>query len=378
VDPGSNSGNLTLALITPITGALTAGGAALNLNLTPAGQRALVTFSGSVGQYLTLSTGGNSIGTVGISLISPSGALLASSTVTTASPVVQLPALPATGTYTLLVDPANASGSVSLTLTAAVTANIPVNTNVLVTATPPDRVVVTFSGSPGQYLAFTTQEGQNGGTGNISGIQTTVYAPDGTNLNGTALMTPPSPSPTYSFSCQLEITGCAGNSVVNLGPLPFYSQGTTFTAVIQPTGGTGPLSFYVTTPFASPDGPTVNGPSVTEDVIYPGQGITLPVSLTAGQQILITLSEQNGNLPAVHATVLGPHGTVVANYIALDATCTSPCNINGYSGNSGQFTFGADVSGTWTILLQQMTQSSGSNDYGPLDGGNITVQLTTQ
>jgi hypothetical protein len=53
VDPGRNSGKITVALITPITISITIGGSPLSLSLTPTGQRTYITFSGTTGQYLT-------------------------------------------------------------------------------------------------------------------------------------------------------------------------------------------------------------------------------------------------------------------------------------------------------------------------------------
>src|SRR5262249_26870793 len=115
IDPGSHSGSLTLALLSPTTTTATVGGAAVTLNMTPAGQRALVTFNGTAGQYLTLALPTFLTFSGTITVTTPSGTVL-NTTSGTSINRVQLPVLPATGTYTILADPGSAAESVSLTI----------------------------------------------------------------------------------------------------------------------------------------------------------------------------------------------------------------------------------------------------------------------
>jgi hypothetical protein len=239
---------------------------------------------------------------------------------------------------------------------------------------------ITFTATPGQYVSLTIQERlQEQGQGiNISGITITVLAPNGAVLNGTSIMQPPVNAPTYNFACNLpgQPWGCFGNSIVNLGPLPAYAAGTTFTARITATG-TGVLTYSVLNPYTSPEALVVNGPSMFRSINVEGQGVMIPVNLTLGQHYGLTVTETNRNIPKIQGLVLDPNGNAVAG-IYLEATCEAPCNVGGLNRYSGWSSsgIGTAVTGTHTILLQQVTQTSGPSTYGPLSG-DLTLQITS-
>ena len=222
----------------------------------------------------------------------------------------------------------------------------------------------TFTGTPGQYVSVTMQASASEQPSTITAVQIIILAPDFSLVANTV---------TTNFSCNLSAVGCYGNAVINLGPLPTYSAGTTYTVLATPTQGTGNLVFNVDNPFPYPAGPTVNGGPDTHLVLYPGQGGTMPIALTAGQQYTLFLSETGGNLPVLQGTLLSPTGTTVTT-LNMTATCSASCNLFGYSGGSTAF-FTAPVTGTYTLLVQQETQTSGNSDYGPIDGDSITVQI---
>jgi hypothetical protein len=84
--------------------------------------------------------------------------------------------------------------------------------------------------------------------------------------------------------------------------------------------------------------------------------------------------EKNGTLPGDQGVVIDPSGTVIAN-IAMAATCapcTSPANYTG----GGYTVFKASTTGTYNILLQEVGQTTGPNDYGPL-WNSVTWQITS-
>lgn len=241
-----------------------------------------------------------------------------------------------------------------------------------------DTQEITFTATPGQYVSLTVQERlQEQGQGiNVSAIAITVYAPDGSVLNGTTLMQPPINAPTYNFACNIpgQPWGCFGNSIVNLGPLPSYAQGTTFRAVVRATG-TGVLTYTAVNPVQSPDALVVDGGELYKLINVAGQGIIIPVHLTLGQSYSLTVTETNRNIPKIQGLVLDPNGNAVGG-IYLEATCAAPCNVgslNRYSGSSNSGV-GTAVTGTHLILLQQVTQTSGDSSYGPLQG-NITLEI---
>jgi len=222
----------------------------------------------------------------------------------------------------------------------------------------------TFTGTPGQYVSVTMQATLTEQPSTITAVQIIILAPDFSLVTNTVAT---------NFVCNVSIEGCFGNTVINLGPLPSYSAGTTYTVLATPTQGTGNLVFNVDNPFPYPAGPTVNGGPDTHIVAYPGQGGTMPIALTAGQQYTLFLSETDGNLPILQGTLLSPTGTTVTT-INMTATCPASCGLLEYTGGSTVF-FTAPVTGTYTLLVQQGTQTSGNNSYGPIDGDSITVQI---
>ena len=380
VDPGTNSGSASLALITPLSGTLTVGGPSLPLALTPTGQRAFVTFTGTAGQYLTLELG--SFFPVGaITVMTPAGTQLASSAFSggTAVNSIQLPVLPSSGSYTVFLDPGQNSESFSLKLVAASAfAAGTGGTSTMNLSDPNARGEVTFSGTPGEYLAVTIMEGisvVNGSdvTSEISGIQTTVIAPDGSVLNGTVVMG--YQNPTSSFTCA---TGpCYGNSIINLGPLPSYAAGSTYTVIIQQTGGSGGYLNLVVAPAATNSTSLTVGPGGTS-VYFPQSGGPLLVPITnlvIGTGYAVTITETGGNIPLLEGEVIDFQGGIDGG-VLLEATCSATC-IGGdqYSGSNSSG-IGAIRTGPATLLLQQYTQTSGANNYGLLAGNGVWVTIT--
>jgi hypothetical protein len=124
VDPqGTNTGSITLTLSQDVTGTMTINGPAVTVNLTRPGQNARLTFGGTVGQRVSLGMTDVTIGTSTccgsqVSISTPDGTVLVSPTfIGTNGGTLDTPPLPATGTYTILVDPGGTStGSITLTL----------------------------------------------------------------------------------------------------------------------------------------------------------------------------------------------------------------------------------------------------------------------
>jgi len=368
IDPGSHSGSMTLALVAPINATATVGGPAVSLNLTPAGEREFITFTGTAGQYLTLVS--PFAGT--LTVTTPSGTTLSTTTASNIS-TVQLPVLPATGTYTILADPGALAESTSLTILPAVLASDATDNTDLDLSNPAARGVITFTGNPGEYIALTLQEGVQQSS-NISNIKITLVAPDGSVLNGTPVSGPPPQGPIWTSTCP---TFCYGNSIINLGPLPSYAAGTTFTAVIEQTAGSGGrLHHIITRPPVSASGPlVVNAPAMQVYLAVAGMGTRIPVALVAGRGYSLTISETSRNTPQIAGLLLDSQGHGVQG-AGMTATCAPGCPlgaVNQYSGSESAG-IGVGISGTYTLLLQQVTQTSGANAYGPL-AGDIFVQI---
>src|SRR5262249_50904313 len=115
VDPnGSWTGNVTLTLYdvpADITGTITPSGSAVTLTITAAGQNAGLSFSGTTSQRISLLLTGVTIADSNVSIVKPDTSTLAILfEVGTGGGFIDTRVLPATGTYTVKVDPqANAT-----------------------------------------------------------------------------------------------------------------------------------------------------------------------------------------------------------------------------------------------------------------------------
>ncbi|WP_223246705.1 hypothetical protein, partial [Sulfuriferula thiophila] len=110
VTPASGAtGSFTATLSSDATGTLTSG-TAYNLNLTRAGQNGRLTFSGTTGDSVGINIAAlvtnPASQTAYVTVLKPDGTYLNAVTVyTTSGGYINLASLPATGTYTVFVDP---------------------------------------------------------------------------------------------------------------------------------------------------------------------------------------------------------------------------------------------------------------------------------
>lgn len=196
-DPANTSvgsGTLTLYDVPPdITGPIAAGGPAVPVTTTVAGQKADLIFTGTQGQRISLAvsgvtlTGGVSSNVATVSIIKPDGITLASVGNVSSSAFINLQILPAAGTYTVRFDPTAMSyGSGTLTLydvppDATGTLTIGGAGVLLTTTVPGQNALATFNGTAGQQVTGHI-------TGNTFAGTTYVYLrkPDNSNLTSTA------------------------------------------------------------------------------------------------------------------------------------------------------------------------------------------------
>ncbi len=172
------------------TGTMTIGGGPATVTIGAAGQNGTVTFSGTAGQRLTTTFAANTL-RYSASLKAPGGTLLHSQV--TVNPSVarflDVYTLPATGTYTWLIDasgPATGTASFRMdTVPADVSASLSVDggpVSVTVT-TAGQNAKATFTGTAGQRV--TTLFGSN-----TLNYPATLTAPDGTRIQGPASVNP--------------------------------------------------------------------------------------------------------------------------------------------------------------------------------------------
>lgn len=352
VDAGSNTGAIALNIVRPFVGSLTLNGAPTAVTLSTPGQRALLTFAGTQGTYANLTLSGVTLSAGTISLFAPNGAPVDSTTFTTTGTSLQ-PQLPATGTYTVLIDPTGpVGGSLSVAVSTSSSPTLALNQGYGLALSNTTPVSVTFDGSVGQYLALTAATTAS----SVGSYSLTVLAPDGSQVTSGALYT----------------SSNAGSVVLNMGPLSF---GGTYTAVVQANGsGAGTVTLTLSTPLAGVL--AADGSSSGMAISVPGQGLLYTASVNAGQYLSFALTESianPGRINAAAVTVVRPDGTVFSS--GTLATSFLGCSANPCLGATGYY--GSTVvnigplpeSGTYSFLVQQ----TGS---GSLDTGTLSVSLS--
>ena len=165
VDPSDAlTGTATLKLAdvpADVARSIAAGGPPVTVTTTAAGQNVRLTFTGTAGQSVSLQLAGVTIANGTLSLLRPDGTTLAIKAFAAPTTFVDPVVLPTGGTYTVLIDPANAAvGSLTATLYDVppdVSGTISVGgPAVHVTPTVPGQnVKLTFDGAAGQAVTVT-------------------------------------------------------------------------------------------------------------------------------------------------------------------------------------------------------------------------------
>ncbi len=228
LDPRSNlTGDATLTLSSAVAGSITAGGGAATVTVPRAGQLARLTFTGTAGQRVSLLGTGTTFGAVSVSLENPDGSSGGGFFTAYQQPPNpngwgEPKTLPATGTYTLLVNPeAVYTGSITLTLYDV----------------PPDVTGTLTIGGPVQHLDLLVP-GQNASyTFAAPGGQPFTVRGDNSTMSCTSVTL-------QSPGGGLNINPC-GSWTLSQTP----SATTTYTVIIDPNGpNTGSVDLSITTP----------------------------------------------------------------------------------------------------------------------------------
>ena len=322
VDPAvAATGNMTLTLSEEVTGTITVGGASAPVSISRAGQRARYTFSGTAGQRLSLGLTSVTISSSFGFIYKPDGSLLMSQALGTANTAMDLPVLPTTGTYTILIDPSNAyTGSVTLTLSEEVTGTItPGGPAVPVSITRAgQRARISFDGTAGQRVSLKMTS--------VTITQSTVSLlnPDGTTL---ASITVTSGSTGFIDVKTLVTTG---TYAILINPAFAYTGNMTLTLYDVPPDLSGAL--------------TVNGAGVAVTLSVPGQNATYTFNGTAGQPV--TARVVNNTMGCVTISVIEAGGATAG------LVCSSSGNVaRTLSANPGTPTVKVDPSGANTGTL---------------------------
>ncbi|BFU89616.1 MAG: hypothetical protein NTAFB01_08030 [Nitrospira sp.] len=289
LDPVSTyTGNITITVSTELTGIITPGGAAVPLTMSRVGQNVRYTFTGTVGQTISLGITSVTITSLNVSILKPDGTILvAPAPFTTSGGAIDSQVLPSSGTYAILVDPSSVyTGNITLTLynTPDVTGTITINgATVSPTLTVPgQRARYTFSGTAGQWVNL----GLTAVTMTSSNVS--MFKPDGSTLASTGI-------------------GTAGGSLDPVSALPTTG---TYTIVVDPSGlATGTMTLTLTSPLIGTI--TLDGAAVPLSLTKVGQTARYTFSGTSGQWLSLGLTSVTISSSTV--TLLKPDGTSLAS-----------------------------------------------------------------
>ncbi|HEY0873210.1 MAG TPA: IPT/TIG domain-containing protein [Vicinamibacterales bacterium] len=333
VDPvGSATGSITLTLYdvpADVTDAVTADGTPETVTNTTPGQNGRLTFSGTVGQRVSVKVGAGPVGTV--SLVGPDRAVIASVSIPIFGvALIDTQTLALAGTYSVIVDYSTKNvGSVPVTVYT-------VPADISDTITAGGSSVAVSPGIPGQNAALTFS-----GTGGqrvsvyISGVSM-VASVSVRNSGGTALGS-------------ATVTALPGF----IEPVTLPSTGT-YTVFVDPTNAaTGSVTLNLYDVAADTSGAlTVGGAAVNVSLGSPGQIGSLTFSGTSGQQITVNVTNSDFRTPVntvstVVVRLLKPDGTVLTSQTSSGSTFSLTTQT-------------LPVTGTYTVIVDPSQANTGS------------------
>ena len=271
---------------------ITPGGPPVTVTST-AGEAIPLKFNGTAGERVSVALTNVSILISQDSIVSPSGASLASTYIGTGGGIIDATTLPTTGAYTINVAPfASSTGSMTVQLsdvvadaTASATPGgpaVPISTT-----TPGQNARVTFNGSANERISM------NITNATFSFAFLSILKPDGSTLGSNRII---GPGDTFFDTTTLPSTGA-------------------YTLFIDPNGvttGSATVQIYDVPPDAG--GPiTLGGGPVNVSTTVPGQNGRLTFSATAGQRVSMAIS--NVSFASATAQLLDPSGNPVGGSV---------------------------------------------------------------
>jgi len=252
------------------------------------------------------------------------------------SGVIDVKTLPATGTYTIRVDPAEvATGSLTLTLydvpadaTGSITAGG--SAVIVTTTTPGQNGALTFSGIAGGRISLSGTNGMTGQIGFACDVNVSILNPNGSVLAAATCME-------GSGFIDTTTLGSTGTYTIKVDP-------------VEIAVGSVTLALY-SVPLDASASVTVGGSSATLTTTTPGQNANATFAGSASQQI------------TVHITANGM-GTVTVRLLKPDGTQLTSTTSSATSFNLSTQTL--PTTGTYKVTVDP----SGTNV------GSITVNVT--
>ena len=313
---------------------ITVNGPPVTVTTTNSGQNARLVFEGTAGSKVGLIMSGVTISSSAVSILNPDGSnLIAPISVGTSGGFMSSSPLPATGTYTILVDPSGTVvGSMTLKLLDVppdVTGSItPGGPPVTVTTTAAgQKGIFTFAGTTGQRISMRVSGVAM--TGGSNSVDVTIKKPDNITLASISAI-----SSSGSFF-DVQTLPAAGNYTVLVSPRDTSSGSVTLTLYEVPPDFNGNI--------------TAGGLPVTVTTTVPGQNGQLLFNGTAGQRITLNIGD-------VLLTENGQADVFIKNPDGTNLTTAS------FVGSSGKFinTQTLSVTGVYSIFVNHRLSTAGS------------------
>jgi hypothetical protein len=322
----------------PSNAGSTTVGAPTTVTIGTPGGTAVRTFPGTAGQKLTLSISGNSIATADVTVRDPSGNGVASMVISSATGFREPFTLPATGTYTITVDPRDQfTGTLTFTF-----GDVPDNSGSTAIGTPTTVTIGTigevavrsFAGAAGQKLTVSI-------VGNsIPAADVVVRDPSGNGIASLVLSTATAFRDVFTLAV-------AGTYTITVDPRDVQIGSLTFTLNNVPNNV----------------GTTTVGTPTTVTIGTIGELAVRSFAGTAGQKMTLTVT--SNTIPVADVTVRDPSSNGVASLVVSTATAfrdvfTLP--------STGTYTVTIDPRdvqvGTLTFVLNTVPDNTGTTSIG--------------
>jgi hypothetical protein len=316
------------AVITP--------GTPLTATTTMPGQNAVFTFAGTLNQRVSLNLTNVTYETAKVSILKPGGGGLLFSPALFVNGVgafLEPKTLPATGTYTLVVDPqSNTTGSLDLTL-----ATVPADVSTTIASNGTPVTVTTTAGGQNARLTFSGTINQRVtlqmSAVTMNSASVTIYRPDGQKLAPTKTV---GPAGAYVDTTTLPATG-------------------TYKIVVDPQGpGTGSMTLTLrlvpADATATSGALTANGTSASVNIPAPGQNGRISFAGTANGRLAFTLVSFGSAYCDAKISVLKPDNTTLIG---------SACAVNGKFFAPKTL----PVTGTYKLVVDPQGSNTGTANF---------------
>ncbi len=346
LSPGTSTGHaiLTTYLFDDVQGGLLTLGSPVTATTSVPGQNANFTFAGHPNQHVSISISSSTFNNCFFTITNPDATFLVnglSARCDRAATFFDVPVLPQTGPYKLVIDPSGTeTGSVTFKLNDATDVAGTITTDgtpvTVATTVPGQKAKLTFNGSAGQVVSAPLDNN----TYTQFGVAMTILAPDGSRVTGTS--------------------ATAGSQFIDASTLP--TTGTYIVVLAPGSSGTGQSRvrlFNITSDFTASG--TLGGAQIPITIGTPGQNAKITFAGTQGGRVAIAFSgaQFSGILSTGFSfKILQPDGTLFAGPFNGGPFSFPLSTAAGFVEYNDVFTF--PVSGTYTLILDPDTDGTGS------------------